>query len=69
MRRAGWIFAGAFLRLRDGPPSPGSRAAVERMARSLKNAELKIVRQSGHFVPVEKGEEYFAAIEAFLGRK
>ena len=52
-----------------GEYDPIPTAAVERMALSLTNAELKIVRESGHFVHVEKAEEYFIAIEAFLGGK
>ena len=52
-----------------GEHDPIPTAAVERMALSLKNAELKIVRKSGHFVHVEKADEYFSAIEAFLGGK
>jgi proline iminopeptidase len=44
-------------------------AAVERMARSLPHADLRIVRESGHFVHVEKPEEYFSAIEKFLARQ
>jgi proline iminopeptidase len=52
-----------------GDHDPVPTAAVERMALALKNAELKIVRESGHFVHVEKAEEYFGAIEAFLGGK
>ncbi len=44
-------------------------AAVERMAQSLANAELRIVKDSGHFVHVEKPEEYFSAIEEFLARQ
>jgi len=52
-----------------GDHDPIPSAAMERMARSLKNAELKIVRDCGHFVHVEKADEYFSVIEAFLGGK
>lgn len=52
-----------------GDHDPVPTAAVERMARSLPNAELRIVRDCGHFVHVEKADEYFGAIEAFLGGK
>lgn len=44
-------------------------AAVERMARSFQNAELRIVSESGHFVHVERPGEYFSAIEQFLARE
>jgi len=50
-----------------GDHDPIPTAAVERMAGSLKNAVLKIVSESGHFAHVEKADEYFRAIEAFLG--
>lgn len=52
-----------------GDHDPIPTAAVERMAQALKNAELRIVSSSGHFVHVEKPEEYFPAIERFLARK
>jgi proline iminopeptidase len=52
-----------------GEHDPIPSAAVERMALALKNAELKIVSESGHFAHVEKPEEYFAAIRAFLEKK
>ncbi len=52
-----------------GDYDPIPTAAVERMARSLKDAELKIVKECGHFVHIEKPQEYFSTIEAFLDRK
>jgi len=52
-----------------GDHDPIPFAAVEKMALALKNARLEIVRNCGHFVHVEKPEEYFAAIRAFLEEK
>jgi len=52
-----------------GAHDPIPTAAVERMAHALPNAELRIVGESGHFVHVEKPDEYFPAIERFLARK
>lgn len=52
-----------------GDHDPIPTAAVERTAQSLPDAELRIVKDCGHFVHVEKPEEYFSAIEEFLARK
>ena len=52
-----------------GDSDPIPTASVERMAQSLPNAELRIVKDCGHFVHVEKPEEYFPVIEQFLARK
>ena len=52
-----------------GDRDPIPTASVERMVQSLPNAELRIVKDCGHFVHVEKPEEYFPVIEQFLARK
>jgi proline iminopeptidase len=52
-----------------GDHDPIPAAAVERMEQAFQNADLVIVKNCGHFVHVERPEEYFAAIRSFLDGK
>lgn len=40
--------------------------AVERMGKEIKNAEIHIVKECGHFVHIEKPEFYFDTIRSFI---
>ncbi len=40
--------------------------AIERMGKEIKNSEVHIVKDCGHFVHIEKPETYFNTIRAFL---
>ena len=40
--------------------------SIERMAKEIKNSELHIIKKCGHFVHIEKPEEYFSTIISFL---
>ena len=41
-------------------------ASIEKMSRAIKNSELHIVKNCGHFVHIEKPDLYFNTIRAFL---
>jgi len=40
--------------------------AIERMGREIKNAEVHVVKECGHFVHIEKPEFYFNTIRSFV---
>lgn len=40
--------------------------AIERMGKEIKNAEVHIVKECGHFVHIEKPEFYFNTIRSFI---
>jgi proline iminopeptidase len=40
--------------------------AIERMGKEIKNAEMHIVKECGHFVHIEKPEFYFNTIRSFI---
>lgn len=49
-----------------GENDPIPTTSVERMAASIGNCELHIIKNSGHFVHIEKESEYFSIIKSFL---
>ena len=51
----------------DDAPSPVSE--LERMARGIRGAELKIVRRAGHFAAFEQPDEVGRLVRDFLERK
>jgi pimeloyl-ACP methyl ester carboxylesterase len=42
--------------------------AIERMGRAIRQAEVHIIPDCGHFVHLERPDEYFRIIRSFLGR-
>ncbi len=52
-----------------GENDPIPNSSIERMASSFGNCELHIFKDSGHFVHIEKPEEYFSIIKTFLKKK
>jgi pimeloyl-ACP methyl ester carboxylesterase len=50
----------------DDAPSPVSE--LERMARGIRGAELRIVRRAGHFAAFEQPEEVGRLVRDFLER-
>ncbi len=51
-----------------GEYDPIPNSAIERMSESFSNAELHIIKGSGHFVHIEKPEEYFSIVRLFLAK-
>ena len=51
-----------------GEFDPIPTASIERMAEAIKPAELHIIKGSGHFVHIEKPDEYFGLIRTFLNK-
>lgn len=51
-----------------GEYDPIPNSAIERMSESFSDAELHIIKGSGHFVHIEKPEEYFSIVRLFLAK-
>ncbi len=52
-----------------GEFDPIPNNAIVRMGSAIKNSELHIIKGSGHFVHIEKPDEYFGMIRTFLAEK